>query len=123
MDVVAGVLIDHGRLWLASRVKGENAGYWEFPGGKVEPGESCFEALVRELQEELAITVTPQRRLGEISDAQLTLHFILASIPPGVVPSPREGQKVRQVALGNPCPVPLLRRDAQFFQQLIKLSL
>jgi 8-oxo-dGTP diphosphatase len=44
---------------LAQRPEGKvYAGYWEFPGGKVEPGESVREALVRELQEELGITVT-----------------------------------------------------------------
>ena len=50
---------DGQEFLLALRPEGKvYAGYWEFPGGKVEPGESVREALIRELQEELGITVT-----------------------------------------------------------------
>ncbi len=57
IHVVAGVLRDaHGRVLLASRTEGRDlAGLWEFPGGKVEAGESPDVALVRELREELGI--------------------------------------------------------------------
>jgi len=57
--VVAAALVDeHGRVLLQQRPAGKAlAGLWEFPGGKLEPGESPEEALVRELHEELAITV------------------------------------------------------------------
>ncbi|TPE52286.1 (deoxy)nucleoside triphosphate pyrophosphohydrolase [Amaricoccus solimangrovi] len=57
MLVVAVALIDSdGRVLLAQRPEGKNlAGLWEFPGGKVEDGESPEHALIRELQEELGI--------------------------------------------------------------------
>ncbi|MFA9200538.1 MAG: (deoxy)nucleoside triphosphate pyrophosphohydrolase [Cypionkella sp.] len=57
MPVVAGVLRDgDGRLLLQRRPPGKrHAGLWEFPGGKVEPGENPRAALVRELAEELGI--------------------------------------------------------------------
>lgn len=60
IPVVAGVLRDaRGRVLLASRTEGRDlAGLWEFPGGKVEAGESPEEALVRELREELGIEAT-----------------------------------------------------------------
>jgi 8-oxo-dGTP diphosphatase len=60
VDVAAAILIrPDGKFLLAQRPPGKvYAGYWEFPGGKVEPGESVREALIRELQEELGITVT-----------------------------------------------------------------
>ncbi|MBK8317632.1 MAG: Nudix family hydrolase [Betaproteobacteria bacterium] len=61
VEVAAAVMLraDGQEFLLAQRPEGKvYAGYWEFPGGKVEPGESVREALIRELQEELGITVT-----------------------------------------------------------------
>ena len=63
VEVAAAVLLREGcgkqEFLLAQRPEGKvYTGYWEFPGGKVEPGETMREALVRELQEELGITVT-----------------------------------------------------------------
>lgn len=59
VEVAAAVLFDgHGRFLLAQRPLGKvYAGYWEFPGGKVEPGESSADAIRRELHEELGIEV------------------------------------------------------------------
>jgi len=62
VEVAAAILLRNGdegtEFLLAQRPEGKvYAGYWEFPGGKVEPGESLYQALVRELQEELGITV------------------------------------------------------------------
>jgi 8-oxo-dGTP diphosphatase len=70
VDVAVGVLIaPDGRFLLTSRPAGKvYAGHWEFPGGKVEPGESVEEALRRELQEELGITI------GHAEPWQVTLH-------------------------------------------------
>lgn len=58
--VVAVALIDpDGRVLIAQRPEGKQlAGLWEFPGGKVEPGERPEQALIRELKEELGIDVT-----------------------------------------------------------------
>jgi 8-oxo-dGTP diphosphatase len=58
MRVVAGVIRDQGRF-LACRRGGnhELAGQWEFPGGKVEPGETDQQALAREISEELGVTI------------------------------------------------------------------
>ncbi len=59
VDVAVGVLIDaDSRFLLTSRPAGKvYAGYWEFPGGKVESGETIEQALRRELHEELGITI------------------------------------------------------------------
>ncbi len=63
--VVAGLVFEDGRVLVTQRKKGGHlAGSWEFPGGKVEPGEPPRDALVRELAEELGIEVT----VGEIVD-------------------------------------------------------
>ena len=64
VHVVAGILRDpRGRVLLAQRPEGKpHAGYWEFPGGKVEPAETPEAALARELHEELGIRVRVGRR-------------------------------------------------------------
>lgn len=59
--VVAAALVDpQGRVLMQRRPEGrEHGGLWEFPGGKIEPGEGPLAALARELREELAIEVAP----------------------------------------------------------------
>jgi 8-oxo-dGTP diphosphatase len=61
VEVAVGVLVrPDGRFLLTSRPPGKvYAGYWEFPGGKVEPGESVEAALRRELREEIGIEIGP----------------------------------------------------------------
>jgi 8-oxo-dGTP diphosphatase len=81
VDVAVGVLIaPDGRFLLTSRPEGKAyAGCWEFPGGKVEPGESVEQALRRELHEELGITIGPaqpwQVSLHDYPHALVRLHF------------------------------------------------
>ncbi|WP_251864676.1 Nudix family hydrolase [Achromobacter sp. Marseille-Q4962] len=64
VDVAAGLILrSDGKLLLGQRPEGKPwAGWWELPGGKLEPGETVLEALARELQEEIGIRVTQSRR-------------------------------------------------------------
>ena len=55
--VVAALLFHEGRLFATQRGYGDWKGYWEFPGGKIEPGETPQEALIREIREELDIGI------------------------------------------------------------------
>ena len=86
VDVAVGVLIERdahgheGRFLLTSRPEGKvYAGYWEFPGGKLEAGESVEQALRRELHEELGIeigAVWPWKvELMDYPHARVRLHF------------------------------------------------
>jgi 8-oxo-dGTP diphosphatase len=81
VDVAVGVLIDaEGRFLLTSRPEGKvYAGYWEFPGGKLEAGESVESALRRELHEELGITIAAVEpwnvTLMDYAHARVRLHF------------------------------------------------
>ncbi len=63
--VVGAAILRAGRVLAAQRGPGmSNSGVWEFPGGKLEPGETEPEALMRELWEELSLRVLPIERLG-----------------------------------------------------------
>ena len=67
--VSAAVLVEGGRVLLTQRKRGAHLeGLWEFPGGKVEPGEDPKDALVRELREELGIEVA----VGDV--VEVTFH-------------------------------------------------
>jgi 8-oxo-dGTP diphosphatase len=79
--VVAAALVDaDGRVLLAQRPEGKSmAGLWEFPGGKVEAGETPEDALVRELREELSIDVKPacMAPFTFASHAYETFHLLM----------------------------------------------
>jgi 8-oxo-dGTP diphosphatase len=80
-EVAVGVLMDpQGRFLLTSRPPGKvYAGYWEFPGGKLEAGETVEQALRRELHEEIGITIGPAQAwhvlMMDYPHARVRLNF------------------------------------------------
>ena len=102
IDVVIGVVLrEDGQVLICQRkFDGHLGGYWEFPGGKVEPGESLEHCLLRELQEELAIHVRPLGRLDVIEHdypaRRLRLHPYLCAHAGGV-PQPIGCQRVEWI--------------------------
>ena len=102
--VAAVALIDKdGRVLLAQRPEGKSlAGLWEFPGGKVEPGETPEQALIRELQEELGINTWASclAPLTVASHAYPEFHLLMPLFAcrkwEGIV-QPREGQQLAWV--------------------------
>ena len=102
LNVVAAALVkkEDGKLLLARRPAGKSlAGLWEYPGGKIEAGETPKEALARELEEELNITVLPsemhqfEKTVFEyeafISNMELFICFSWSGDP-----TPKEGQEI-----------------------------
>jgi 8-oxo-dGTP diphosphatase len=79
LRVVAGLLVRPGpRVLIQQRLPGGPRGsLWEFPGGKVEPGESDADALARELREELGCTVRVEQKVGETDHRYPDLHLLL----------------------------------------------
>ena len=112
VEVVAAVIRRGGQVLIASR-KQEG---WEFPGGKIEPGETPAEALRRELEEELSIR--DALVLDEICrirhaypDKTVHLHFLRTLLPENAEIAPREGQQVRWVAAAELADCGLLPAD------------
>ena len=64
VSVVAAVIKDNDRIFATARGYGEYKGWWEFPGGKIEQGETPQQALIREIKEELDTEI----RVGELID-------------------------------------------------------
>src|SRR6266849_9247209 len=100
--VSAVALVDaDGRVLIAQRPAGKSmAGLWEFPGGKVDPGETPEQALVRELQEELGIETATSclAPIAFASHGYETFHLLMpvfACRKWSGVPRPREGQPLK----------------------------
>ena len=118
IDVAAGIIWQAGRFLAAQRPPDKpHAGFWEFPGGKLEPGEDAAQALARELAEELDIRVRtaafwrcaehdyPERGL------HVSLHFFHVTAFDGQ-PSSREGQTLRWILPEEAPALPFLPADA-----------
>jgi 8-oxo-dGTP diphosphatase len=114
--VAACALIDaQNRVLVARRPEGKSlAGLWEFPGGKIERGESPEHAIIRELREELGVT-TEFSNLLPLTFASHTYPDFHLLMPLFVcrewngLPSPVEGQKIAWVQVSE-----LLRQDSHF---------
>jgi 8-oxo-dGTP diphosphatase len=92
--VVAAVIERDGLILAARRTEpAELAGRWEFPGGKVEPGETDADALVRECREEIGVHVTVGERIGPeypIAGGTMTVRTYRAVIVDGGEPETLE---------------------------------
>jgi 8-oxo-dGTP diphosphatase len=123
IHVVAGVLRDAaGRVLIAQRLPGRHgAGCWEFPGGKLGPGEAPRAALARELDEELGIRVEAAELLlcldHDYPDRRVHLEFWQVSRYAGE-PQSREQQPLRWVAVAELPAAGLLPADEPLVEVL-----
>ena len=101
IEVVAALIIKEGRLFATQRGYGTWKDWWEFPGGKIEPGESREDALRREILEELSCSI----EIGELLDTiewdypefHLTMHCYLCTLD-GEAPHLNEHEAARWLA-------------------------
>ena len=107
LHVVAGLIynLERDKILIAKRpADSHQGGLWEFPGGKVAPGESAYQALCRELQEELAIKVSAASVLVskayDYSDKSIQLEAWIVARFTGTARG-NEGQEIAWVAPGD----------------------
>lgn len=124
LNVVAGIIWHEGQYLAVERPEGAKmAGWWEFPGGKIEEGESRDDALVRELQEELGIT--PQdfefwrELVHEYDEFSVRLYFFNISKYSGQLSS-LENQKMCWVDPSGPSTLKYLPADIIIVEALHK---
>jgi 8-oxo-dGTP diphosphatase len=115
LEVAAGIIWKGGLFLAAKRPEGKDrAGFWEFPGGKREPGESMEETLRRELREELSIdcgAIAPWRTIThEYSEVRVRLAFLHVLEFRGE-PRPNDGQELRWVSPDEARTLPFLPAD------------
>ena len=77
VEVVAAVIQHEGRILATQRGYGEFEGGWEFPGGKIEPGESPEQALVREIHEELEAIISVDEFLVTVEHDYSSFHLCM----------------------------------------------
>ena len=101
IEVAAAVLVQGRRVLATQRGYGEHAGGWEFPGGKLEPGETAPRALAREMEEELGVQVRVCNLLHTVEwdypSFHLTMHCYVCRLLAGT-PSLREHAAARWLA-------------------------
>lgn len=89
IEVVAAILHHNGRYFATQRGYGEFEGWWEFPGGKIESGETPEQALQREIQEELGVDIVVGEKLcvteHDYPVFHLTMHCYLCTLADGQI--------------------------------------
>jgi 8-oxo-dGTP diphosphatase len=120
--VVAGALIADSALLVAQRLRPpELAGLWELPGGKVAPGESEPDALVRELREELGVDVVVGERLGDdvpIGESLILRAYLVAHT--GGALHPHDHRELRWVSAAELADLPWVPADRAWLPDLSK---
>ncbi len=119
VKVSAAVIRRGNRVLLTSRPENKPPAGWEFPGGKLEPGESFAAALRRELREELGVEAAVTDELYRCDTGRVELCFLRAVIPDMAGIVPREGQSIHWTELSAEPPPELLAADRRFWNYLV----
>jgi 8-oxo-dGTP diphosphatase len=120
--IVAAVIVLNGRVLACERsAPAEVAGRWEFPGGKVEPGESDAEALARECVEELGVRVEVGARVGPdvpLAHGRAVLRVFAVTLLNGDRPRALEHAAIRWLGVDELDSVPWLPADRPIVAEL-----
>ncbi len=120
--VLAAVIVRHEQYLLGLRPAGKrHAGQWEFPGGKVEAGESDYDALARELREELGVTLVAlgaERFVQRDGASVFEITFVDAEIDGE--PHAMEHEQLAWIAAHELLTYPLAPSDHAFAQTLLR---
>ena len=123
IEVVAAVILQDGKFFATQRGYGEWKDWWEFPGGKIESGETPEEALKREIREELATEIEVKELLTTIdydySKFHLTMHCYLCTILNGQ-PSLLEHEDARWLEMDELDSVRWLPADKDVIEKIIR---
>ena len=90
LEVTAAIIRQNGKILICQRPANKSCGLlWEFPGGKIEVGETGEECIIRECQEELGITISVDKKLTQVEyeypDRCVHLHFYISNIVSGAL--------------------------------------
>lgn len=128
IHVCAAVIVEGDEVLLATRPPGKSmAGLWEFPGGKIDAGESFAQCLVREIHEEIGLDITVLDRLYTLHhsypDKNVVLYFFRCiQKNKAQMPHPKEGQEVMRIKFSQIRPEQMLPADISFMDYLKKYS-
>ena len=122
IEVAAAIIHEaDGRIFATQRGYGDWKGWWEFPGGKLEPGESAEEALHREIREELVTNIVIERHVTTVEydypDFHLTMHCYLCHIESGSL-TLKEHNAAQWLAKEELTNVQWLPADVQLIEKL-----
>jgi A/G-specific adenine glycosylase len=121
--VTAAVIQREGKVLITQRpLDGLLGGLWEFPGGKLQAGESLQDCLVREIQEELGVKIQVGEKFGSFNHAythfRVTLHAFLCCIENGSEPIPIQAKDLRWVSPGELAAFPMGKIDRQISRKI-----
>ena len=77
IEVVAAIIHQNGKILATQRGYGDFKGMWEFPGGKMEAGETEEDAIVREIREELNVEISVERKVCTVKYDYPTFHLVM----------------------------------------------
>jgi 8-oxo-dGTP diphosphatase len=123
--VVCAIIEHDGKFLAAKRSAGQShGGFWEFPGGKIDPGEDAEKAIFREIKEELGTEISITKKLPSVTfnypDKTVTLIPFVCEIAAGGFITPLEHDEVRWVDMDESKGLAWLPPDAEILNNYLK---